>query len=592
MQIFTETNEQQEQGRYRRRGGCLRGCLIALAIYFGLSFIFGLLIGDMFETPNVSLSDYSIYRLDLSGQLVEQGANSNPFMDIIGEVPGYNRTQTTGLDQIMENIRLAENDDKIKGIYLYGGSMSMSPASAKAIRDRLLLFKQRSGKWIISYSDHYNGTNYYVATVADRMYLNPTANIGWHGALAQKMYYTRLLEKLGVEMQILKVGTFKSAVEPYFRTSMSEADKEQTKRMLNGIWAEYRRGVSESRHISEANLDHYADEYMAILPAETYVAYRMVDTLVYREEMDEILRIMSGSKDYKLLNTSKLSLVKRPEPKLPNRIAVLYAEGTIMTDDAGSEGITAKQILKQIKKIKKDEQVKAVVLRVNSPGGSADASEEIWHGVKTLQAKGLPVVVSMSDLAASGGYYISCGADYIYAEPTTLTGSIGIFGTIPNVKKLREKIGLDMDGVSTHKHSSMEVTMVSNGMNSEEQAMMQAMIERGYDLFTRRCAEGRHMSQDAIKKIAEGRVWLGSDAKELGLVDELGNMKDAIDKAAALAGIESFDINYYPEAEDPMEQLLKAWNGTPTDEEAMIARIKALVKEPRVLMLMEPIEIQ
>ena len=592
MQIFTETNEQQEQGRYRRRGGCLRGCLIALAIYFGLSFIFGLLIGDMFETPNVSLSDYSIYRLDLSGQLVEQGAKSNPFMDIIGEVPGYNRTQTTGLDQIMENIRLAENDDKIKGIYLYGGSMSMSPASAKAIRDRLLLFKQRSGKWIISYSDHYNGTNYYVATVADRMYLNPTANIGWHGALAQKMYYTRLLEKLGVEMQILKVGTFKSAVEPYFRTSMSEADKEQTKRMLNGIWAEYRRGVSESRHISEADLDHYADEYMAILPAETYVAYRMVDTLVYREEMDEILRIMSGSKDYKLLNTSKLSLVKRPEPKLPNRIAVLYAEGTIMTDDAGSEGITAKQILKQIKKIKKDEQVKAVVLRVNSPGGSADASEEIWHGVRTLQAKGLPVVVSMSDLAASGGYYISCGADYIYAEPTTLTGSIGIFGTIPNVKKLREKIGLDMDGVSTHKHSSMEVTMVSNGMNSEEQAMMQAMIERGYDLFTRRCAEGRHMSQDAIKKIAEGRVWLGSDAKELGLVDELGNMKDAIDKAAALAGIESFDINYYPEAEDPMEQLLKAWNGTPTDEEAMIARIKALVKEPRVLMLMEPIEIQ
>lgn len=592
MQIFTETNEQQEQGRYRRRGGCLRGCLIALAIYFGLSFIFGLMIGDMFETPNVNLTDYSIYRLDLSGQLVEQGAKANPFMDMIGDVPGYDRTQSTGLDQIMENIRLAENDDKIKGIYLYGGSMSMSPASAKAIRDRLLLFKQRSGKWIISYSDHYNGTNYYVATVADRMYLNPTANIGWHGALAQKMYFTRLLDKLGVEMQILKVGTFKSAVEPYFRTSMSEADKEQTMRMLNGIWSEYRRAVSESRHISEADLDRYADEYMAILPAETYVAYRMVDTLVYREEMDEILRIMSGSKDYKLLNTSKLSLVKRPEPKLPNRIAVLYAEGTIMTDDAVSEGITAKQILKQIKKIQKDDQVKAVVLRVNSPGGSADASEEIWHGVKTLQAKGLPVVVSMSDLAASGGYYISCGADYIYAEPTTLTGSIGIFGTIPNVKKLREKIGLDMDGVSTHKHSSMEVTMVSNGMNSEEQAMMQAMIERGYDLFTRRCAEGRHMSQDAIKKIAEGRVWLGTDAKELGLVDELGNIKDAIDKAAALAGIESYDINYYPEAEDPMEQLLKAWNGTPTDEEAMIARIKALVKEPRVLMLMEPIEIR
>lgn len=586
MAIFTNNNGQEP----RRRGGCLRSCLIALAIYFGLSFILGLFIGDMFESPSVTLSDYSIYKLELSGNLVEQGSESNPFADMLNDMPGYNRTQATGLDQILDNIRLAEKDDKIKGIYLYGGDMAMSPASAKAIRDRLLLFKQRSGKWVISYANHYNATNYYVATVADRMYLNPTANIGWHGTLANKMYFTRLLEKIGVEMQILKVGTFKSAVEPYFRTSMSEADKEQTLRMLQGIWQEYRSSVSASRGISEADLDRYADEYMGIQPAETYVAYHMVDTLVYREEMDEILRIMSGSKDYKLMNHAKLSQVKRAEAKLPNRVAVIYAEGTIMGDDA-ADGITAKQILKQINKIRKDEQVKAVVLRVNSPGGSADASEEIWHGVKTLQAQGLPVVVSMSDLAASGGYYISCGANYIYAEPTTITGSIGIFGTVPNVKKLREKIGLDMDGISTHKHSAMEITMLTEGMNSQEQAMMQAMIERGYDLFTRRCAEGRHMSQDAIKKIAEGRVWLGTDAKELGLVDELGNIHDAITKAAELAGIESYDINYYPEAENPFDQLLKTLNGTPTDEEAMIARIKALVKEPRVLMLMEPIEI-
>ena len=586
MQVMNE--QQQSQ---RRRGGCLRGCLIALIIYFGLSFILGLFLGDMFESPTVSLSDYSVYRLDLSGTLVEQGAKSNPFMDMLSDVPGYDRTQSTGLDQIMDNIRLAEKDDKIKGIFLYDGSMSMSPASAKAIRDRLLLFKQRSGKWIIAYSNRYTTSNYYVATVADKMYFNPTGNIAWHGALAQKMYYTRLLEKLGVEMQILKVGTFKSAVEPYFRTSMSDADKEQSKRLIEGIWAEVRSGVSTSRGISQADLDSYAEEYMDVQPADKYIAYRLVDTLVYREDMDEILRIMSGSKDYKLMNNTKLSQVKRPEAKQPNRVAVLYAEGTIMGDEA-MEGITAKNILKQMKKIRKDDQVKAVVLRVNSPGGSADASEEIWHGVKTLQAKGLPVVVSMSDLAASGGYYISCGADYIFAEPTTLTGSIGIFGTIPNVNKLREKIGVDVDGITTHKHSAMEVNMLMKGMNSEEQALMQAMIERGYDLFTRRCADGRHMSQDAIKQIAEGRVWLGSDAKELGLVDELGNIQDAINKAAELAGIENFDINYYPEAEDPLDQLLKAWGGTPTDEEAMIARLKSLVKEPRVLMLMQPIEIK
>ena len=294
--------------------------------------------------------------------------------------------------------------------------------------------------------------------------------------------------------------------------SRQSFDRKQTELYLNGIWEEYRSAVSASRGISEADLDKFADEYIELQNAQTFADCHLVDTVVYREQMDEILRIMSGSKDYKLMSTAKLAQVERPKAKLPNRIAVLYAEGQIVGDDG--EGITAKEILKQMKEIKKDDQVKAVVFRVNSPGGSADASEEIWHGVKDLQAKGLPVVVSMSDLAASGGYYISCAADYIYAEPTTLTGSIGIFGTIPNVKKIRDKVGLDIDGVGTHKHSTMGLNMIYQGMNSEEQAMMQAMIERGYDLFTRRCADGRKMSQDDIKKIAEGRVWLGKDAKQ------------------------------------------------------------------------------
>ena len=587
MLIFSKTEGQQPQ----RRGGCLRGCLIALAIYFGLSFLLGLLLGDMFTSSSVKLEDYSVYKLELSGNLVEQGQQANPFADMMNNMPGYNQTVTVGLDQILDNIRLAETDDKIKGIYLCGGELSMSPASAKAIRDRLLLFKQRSGKWIIAYADGYNSTNYYVASVADKMYCNPIANIRWNGLVSQKMYFTRLMEKIGVEMQILKVGTYKSAVEPYFRTSMSEADKQQTMLYLQGIWDEYRAAVSASRQISEADLDRYADEYMGIQPAEKYIAYNLVDTLVYREDMDEILRIMTGSKDYKLMTHSKLSQVERPKSKQQNRIAVLYAEGTIQGDKA-TDGITAKQTLKQMKAIMKDDKVKAVVFRVNSPGGSADASEEIWHGVQTLKAKGLPVVVSMGDYAASGGYYISCGADYIYAEPTTLTGSIGIFGTIPNVKKLREKIGLDMDGISTHKHSAMEVTMLTEGMNSEEQAMMQAMIERGYDLFTRRCADGRKVTQDEIKKIAEGRVWLGKDALGIGLVDGLGNIDDAVAKAAELAGIESYDVNYYPEVKDPMDELLKMVSGTPTDEEKMISRLKTLAKEPRVLMLMEPVEIR
>lgn len=587
MLIFTKNEGQQPQ----RRGGCLRGCLIALAIYFGLSFIFGLILGDMFTPSKVKLEDYSIYKLELKGNLVEQGQSANPFADIMKDMPMYgNKVITTGLDQIMSNIDFAEKDDKIKGIYILDGEMSMAPASAKAIRDRLQLFKQRSGKWIIAYSDDYNASNYYVASVADKIYLNATGHVGWHGMSAQKMYYTRLMEKIGVEMQILKVGTYKSAVEPFFRTSMSEADRKQTELYLNGIWEEYRSAVSASRGISEADLDKFADEYIELQNAQTFADCHLVDTVVYREEMDEILRVMSGSKDYKLMSTAKLAQVERPKAKLPNRVAVLYAEGQIVGDDG--EGITAKDILKQMKEIKKDDQVKAVVFRVNSPGGSADASEEIWHGVKDLQAKGLPVVVSMSDLAASGGYYISCAADYIYAEPTTLTGSIGIFGTIPNVKKIRDKIGLDVDGVGTHKHSTMGSDMVYQGMNSEEQAMMQAMIERGYDLFTRRCADGRKMAQDDIKKIAEGRVWLGKDAKKIGLVDDMGNLSDAITKAAELAGIDSYDINYYPEKKDPLEEMLKMISGEQSEEEKIIARIKTLAKEPKVLMLMEPVEIR
>ncbi len=585
MSALQVNNEQP-----RRRGGCLRSCLIAFAIYIGLSILLGVLFDDMFTQPTVKVADNAVYKLELTGNLVEQGAQSNPFMELMNGMPGYNHAATTGLDQILANIELAEHNDKIKGIYLHDGRMAMSPASAKAIRDRLELFKQRSGKWIIAYSDGYNATNYYVASVADRIYLNPIGNVGWHGLAAEKMYMTRLLEKIGVEIQILKVGTYKSAVEPYFRTSMSEADRQQTLLYLQGIWDEYRAAVSRSRGIDEQKLEQYADEYMDILPAELYVERHMVDTLVYREEMDEVLRVMSGTKDYKLMTTSKLNQVERSQSKAPNKIAVLYAEGTIMGDDG--EGITAKEILKQMKKISKDEKVKAVVFRVNSPGGSADASEEIWHGVKTLQAKGLPVVVSMGDLAASGGYYISCGADYIYAEPTTLTGSIGIFGTIPNVKKLREKLGLDMDGVGTNKHALMEVEMITQGMNSEETAMMQAMIERGYDLFTRRCAEGRKMTQDDIKKIAEGRVWLGKDALGIGLVDELGNIDAAIAKAAELAQVEEYAIEYYPEAVDQMQEMIKMFYGDQSDEEKLIARVKTLAKEPKVLMIMEPVTIR
>jgi protease-4 len=425
--------------------------------------------------------------------------------------------------------------------------------------------------------------------VADRICLDPTGAVDWNGLAAQKMYFTRLMEKVGVEMQILKVGTFKSAVEPYFRTSMSEADKLQTKQYITGIWDEYKAAVGASRHLSVAQLDALADRYMGLQSAADHVAAGLVDTIVYTQDIDSLLRVYTGTKDYHTLTTGEMAQVVRPKSKAKDKVAVLYLEGDI-TDESG-DGIVGKKVVKTLKKIQKDDDIKALVLRVNSPGGSADASEQIWHAVQKIKADSIPVVVSMGDYAASGGYYISCGADYIYAEPTTLTGSIGIFGTIPNYGKLRTKIGLDIDGIGTNKHSELMGNMVMKGMDSEERALMQAMIERGYDLFTGRCAAGRHVTQDYIKSVAEGRVWLGAKAKEIGLVDEMGNINDAIAKAVELAGLENYKTVYYPEVQDPFEEMLKMLDNT-TEEERLLMKVKEFCSKPRIMARMEDVVIR
>lgn len=578
--------KQEEQPR--KKHGCLWTIVVCAVLYVVMCGVVGAMMGNMFSTPTATLEANTVYRIDLDGVLVEQAPIDNPWASLLSDMPGYNSQSTVGLDDLLSNIRLAKDNDKVLGIYLRGGSLQMAPASAKAIRDALIDFKE-SGKFVIAYADAYGQANYYVASVADKIFLNPVGNVAWDGLSAQKMYYTRMLEKIGVEMQILKVGTFKSAVEPYFRTSMSDADREQTRQYINGIWDEMTAAVAASRHLTPAQLNAYADECMSLQPEHKYVDYSMVDTLLYIQDMDSVLRTYAGTKDYKTLSTSRMATVKRAAVKVKDEIAVLYAEGEI-TDDSGS-GIVGTEMVKTIKKIAKDNNVRAVVLRVNSPGGSANASEQIWHAVKTLQAKGLPVVVSMGDYAASGGYYISCEADYIYAEPTTLTGSIGIFGTVPNLGKLRDKVGIDIDGVGTNRHSDMQVNMVYKGMNPEEYRLMQNMVERGYDLFTRRCAEGRGMTQDAIKAIGEGRVWLGKDAVNIGLVDELGNIDNAISKAAELAELGQYAITYYPEAEDPMETLLRMFDNT-TPEERLMMQVREFASQPRVMALMPTVTIR
>lgn len=589
MIFYSRQNAQGEQ-RPRRRVGCLGGCLIFFAVYFLCSAIIGWIMGDAFSSSTVDLKDQTVYRLELKGTLVEQAQEELPWASMISSVPysSYAKQDNVGLDQILSNIRLAKNNDKILGIWLDGGQLSMAPASAKAIRDALIDFKT-SGKWVIASAKNYGQTNYYLVSVADRICLDPMGEVNWNGLTAQKMYFTRLMEKIGVEMQIVKVGTFKSAVEPYFRTSMSDADRLQTMQYLNGIWDEYKAAVAASRHLTETQLNALADRYMGLQSAEENLKAGLVDTIVYCQDMDSLLRVYTGTKDYHMLTTDKLAQVKRPDSKAQDKVAVLYLAGEI-TDEEG-DGIVGKEVVKTLKKIAKDDDVKALVLRVNSPGGSADASEQIWHAIQKIKADSIPVVVSMGDYAASGGYYISCGADYIYAEPTTLTGSIGIFGTIPNAAKLRDKVGLDIDGIKTNKHADLEANMIYKGMNAEEFALMQTMVERGYDLFTGRCAEGRHVSQDYIKSIGEGRVWLGVRGKEIGIVDEIGNINDAIAKAVDLAGLEYYNLAYYPEKTDPYEELIKLFDNT-TDEEKMILKIKDFCSKPRIMARMDDVIIR
>lgn len=583
MKLFVKNNDEQP----RKKMGCLGKTIIGIGVYFGFCFLLGLLMGDAFSTPKTTLEENTIYRIDLSGVLVDHAAEENPFDAVLGEMYGQTTT-TVGLNDLLSNIALAKDNDKILGIYLRGGSLSAGPASAKALRDALLDFKQ-SGKFIIAYSDSYTQTNYYIASVADKMYFNTVGTLMWDGMSAQKEYYTRIFDKIGIEMQILKVGTFKSAVEPYFRTSMSDADRKQTEQYLGGIWSEVKAAVAVQRNLTVEQLDAYADECMSLQPQHKYVDYGFVDTLVYVQDMDTVLRMYAGTKDYKTVSNSSMTNVERAENTATDKIAVLYAEGQIY--DSGSEGIVEDKVLKQIKTIHKDDAIKAVVLRVNSPGGSADASEQIWHAVKTLQEEGLPVVVSMGDYAASGGYYISCCADYIFAEPTTLTGSIGIFGTVPNISKLREKVGLDIDGVTTNKHAALQTNAIYKGMNPQEYALMQSMVERGYDLFTNRCAEGRGVSQQEIKKIGEGRVWLGKDALNIGLVDELGNINQAIAKAAELAGLGQYAIVDYPEKTDPFEELLKMFDTT-TPEERLVMKMREFASQPRIMALTPEVTIQ
>lgn len=524
-------------------------------------FIFGVL--TLFSILSVSdtatvVEKNSLMMLNLNGTLVEH-KQEDP-LDLLSQLMGDER-QSYGLDDILSSIRKAKDNENIKGIYLQAGALATSYASLQEIRNALLDFKE-SGKFIIAYADNYTQGLYYLSSVADRLLLNPKGMIEWKGLGASSLFYKGLLEKVGVEMQIFKVGTYKSAVEPYIATEMSAANREQMDAFLHSVWGQIISGVSVSRNLPADSLNVYADRMLMFHPAEESVRCGLADTLVYRDDVRGYLKQWMGmdkADDLCVLSLDDMIRVRSNDTKAKNGnvIAVYYASGEIV--DAGSSvdsynKIVGTTVVKDLRKLKEDDQVKAVVLRVNSPGGSAFASEQIWHAVKALREE-KPVIVSMGDYAASGGYYLSCAADTIVAEPMTLTGSIGIFGMVPNMKGLADKVGLSYDVAKTNKFADLGNVM--RPLNDEEKALMQMMVNQGYDTFLSRCAEGRHTTKEAIAKVAEGRVWTGEMAKELGLVDELGGIDKALKIAEAKAGVDNYTLVAYPEQMGMWESLLE-----------------------------------
>ncbi len=515
----------------------------------------GMMASDGMSAP---VKENSILRINLNGALTEQ-TESTPFASFMGEDEAM-----PGLQTLTEAIQKATENKHVKGIYLEDATLNGTPATMQELRQALLKFKE-SGKFIISYSDTYSEPGYYISSVADKVMVNPEGMVDWHGLASEPMFFKDAMAKLGVKMQVYKVGTFKSAVEPFTNTEMSEANREQVTSYLGSIWQNMLKEVSASRNITIEKLNTLADEYTALHPADYLLKNGLVDTLTYLDGVKDFLKQkMSLDEDDELTFISPKDMANAEIPdykEQDDKVAVYYAVGDIVQTSGGmsmsdnSPQIVGVKVIDDLRSLREDDDVKAVVLRVNSGGGSAYASEQIWREVELLKEK-KPVVVSMGGLAASGGYYISSGANQIFAEPTTLTGSIGIFGMVPDVSELiTQKVGVKFDVVKTNAMSDMGA--MGRPMNAEEGALMQAMVERGYETFTGRVAMGRKMDIEKVKEIAEGRVWTGEQAKELGLVDKIGNLDAAIKAAAKLAKIEKYNTVNYPELESWFQSLMK-----------------------------------
>lgn len=553
----------------------IKNVLATMVGMFGFFIVMGVIgmmsIIGMIASGNAAqnVEKNSVFVLNLSGTISEQGSE-NPLSMFTGD-----NSLNSGLNDILSSIKKAKANDDIKGIYIEAGALMTNYATLQEIRNALADFR-KSGKWIVAYGDFYTQGAYYVASVANKVYINPKGIVDWHGIGAQTMFYKDFMAKFGVKWEVVKVGTFKSATETFTEEKMSDANRLQTKTFIDGTWRNVCNAVSKSRGISVDSLNSYADSYLALQATETLVKAKMVDGMMYGDQVkDAVKKMMKLEKDDDIAQLTLNDMLNVKDGKVEgSEIAVYYAEGDIVQDPkaatmfGNNNYIASRKVCKDLEDLMNDDDVKAVVVRINSGGGDAYASEQMWHQMSELR-KVKPVVVSMGDYAASGAYYMSAPASWIVAQPNTLTGSIGIFAVIPDLSGLvTTKLGVRFDEVKTNRNSTFG-NLMARPFNAEEKAMLQASVNRGYSLFRQRVADGRHLPVESVEKIAQGRVWLATDALNIKLVDQLGGIDDAVKKAAQLAKLKEYYTSDYPAAASWMDAMLNSMSssGTYLDEQ-------------------------
>ena len=568
----------------------IKSVLATMVGIFGFFIVMGVLtmmsiIGMVASSSAAqNVEENSVFVLNLSGTISDQGTD-NPLSLFTGD-----DSQSTGLNNILSAIKKAKTNDDIKGIYIEAGALITNYATLQEIRNALADFR-KSGKWIVAYGDYYTQGAYYVASVANKVYINPKGIVDWHGIGAQTMFYKDFMAKFGVKCEVVKVGTFKSATETFTEEKMSDANRLQTQTFINGTWQNICTAVSKSRGISIDSLNNYADSYLALQSTEMLMKAKMVDGMMYSDKVkDAVKKMMKLEKDDDIAQLTLSDMLNVKDEKVDgDKIAIYYASGDIVQDPkaatmfGNNDYIASRKVCKDLEDLMNDDDVKAVVVRINSGGGDAYASEQMWHQMSELR-KVKPVVVSMGDYAASGAYYMSAPASWIVAQPNTLTGSIGIFAVIPDFSGLvTTKLGVRFDEVKTNRHSTFG-NLMARPFNAEETAMLQASVNRGYSLFRQRVADGRHLPIESVEKIAQGRVWLATDALNIKLVDQLGGIDDAVKKAAELAKLKEYYTSDYPAAASWIDNLLNSMSSSGTYLDAQLRQTLGELYQPFTLL--------